>query len=416
MDTLDPTSAYASDVAHGIHGNVDWDLYYWAPIPSRYILFPLPRRLSERVSLDVLYNIVDNLDSEVDRSSVALVCRDWYEHFGYIRYPDLCIRSRRGLNLLLDTSLASGRMKRRLDNTTTLRIHQDDGDSKASYYDAVPLTLATRMPAVRSLVFHGCIRPHMHSSFARNLHLFRHILSLELSSFALESFGELRRIIVACPRLHTLILRDGKCVASRPPSPTTLAQSMQRQKCTLQLRRLELRRLDFILSAALVAWLVMAGPVCCEGITDLAVTEVTGPVSQMWIQLLQAIGPSLETLQLVCARGRGCTTVDELALSLASNPNLRRLEILIEPDYNDFTDMLSPEELDDGFPRTSGWWPIFKTVPRVAQADIEVKFTRTVWDAFARSYSRPVSKIIHSRSHSPLEEFVRVGRARTSGE
>jgi len=219
MNTLDQTVFYAYDMAHGIHGNVDWDLYYWAPIPSRYILFPLPRRLSVRISLDVLYNIVHNLDSEVDRSSVALVCRDWYGHFAHIRYPDLCIRSRRGLNLLLDTSHASVRMKRRLDNTTTLRIHQHDGDSKASYYDAVPLTLASRMPAVRSLIFHGCIRAHMHSSFARSLHLFRHIHSLELSSFTLANFGELRRIIVACPRLDTLILRDGKCAASRPRSP-----------------------------------------------------------------------------------------------------------------------------------------------------------------------------------------------------
>lgn len=155
----------------------------------------------------------------------------------------------------------------------------------------------------------------------------------------------------------------------------------------------------------------MAGPECCERITNLAVTEVTGRAGQLWTRLLQAIGPSLENLQLVCARGRGCRSVDESALSLASNPNLRRLEIQIEPDYNDFTDMLSPEELDAGFPRTSGWWPIFNTVPRVTQADIEVKFTRTVWDAFARSYSKPVSKIIHSSSHSPLKDIVRVGRA-----
>jgi len=106
---------------------VDWDAYYWAPVPSKHV-YPLPRSLSRRIPLDVLYSILPHLDSEMDRSSVALVCRDWYRCSGHIHYPDLCIRDREGLMILRNQCLKrDARVVQRLNHTTTLRIHQRYG-------------------------------------------------------------------------------------------------------------------------------------------------------------------------------------------------------------------------------------------------------------------------------------------------
>ncbi|KAH9915486.1 uncharacterized protein B0H18DRAFT_1215499 [Fomitopsis serialis] len=218
--------------------DIDWDAYYWTPVPSKHV-YPLPRSLSRRIPLDVLYNIFPHLDSETDRSSVALVCRE-------------------GSHLYLKRD---ARVMQRLNRTTTLRIHQRYGDEP--FCDS------------------GCIRPSMHPTFTRGLRLFRNLRSLEIVDFVLASFGQLRRIILASPQLDSLVLRDGKYALPECPPALSLAppERLQTHVSVPRLRRLELCHLDIRLLAALVDWFVTAHPPC-QHVTDLTITEVS---TYLWL-------------------------------------------------------------------------------------------------------------------------------------
>ncbi|KAH9915492.1 uncharacterized protein B0H18DRAFT_95851 [Fomitopsis serialis] len=294
---------------------VDWDTYYWAPVPSKHV-YPLPRSLSRRIPLDVFYNVFSHLYTETERSSVALVCREWYRCSGHIRYPDLCIRDREGLIILRDLCLnRDARVRQRLSRTTTLRIHQRYGDVR--FCDSVPLVLGACMPDVRNLVFEGCIRPSMHLTFTRGLRLFRNLRSLEIVDFVLASFGQLRRIILASPQLDTLVLRDGKYALPVRPQASALSlapsERPQTHVSVPHLQRLELCHLDIGLLAALVDWFVTVHPPCCQHVTYLTITEVTGG-AHLLTRLLQVIGPSLEHISLAGMPGRSTSSLSTVPL------------------------------------------------------------------------------------------------------
>ncbi|KZT69542.1 hypothetical protein DAEQUDRAFT_811314 [Daedalea quercina L-15889] len=279
-------------------GDVDWDAYYFAPNPS-HILFPLPPSLSIRVPFDVLTHVIAFLDSEADRSTVALVCKDWYRWLGHHRYPDLCIRSRETVNALLGLYLRSERVQRRLKHTKTLKC-ESGRDVKWRQVAGIPLqVLATYMPAVRRFVFRGYagdgLWSEMHvPGFAKVLRSFRSLHNLELSGFLLDNFYQLARIILACPSLETLILRDGELINSY--LPRALAEA--RPTRIPHLRRLELCHLELDLLSELVDSLVERRVACCDNVTDLTITEIAGVAAELLTRLLRVIGPSLQRLTL----------------------------------------------------------------------------------------------------------------------
>ncbi|KAH9833461.1 uncharacterized protein C8Q71DRAFT_184383 [Rhodofomes roseus] len=382
--------------AHEHHEPVaefDWDAYYWAPVPSKHIPFPLPLSLSTRISLDILYYVLENLDSEMDRSSITLVCKEWYRCFGSIRYSDLCIRDREGLHSLLAQYARCERVRRRFRSTTTLRIQQRDG-SLESFCDTVPLVLGMRMPAVHTLVFHGCIRPSMHPTFAKGLRLFKSIRCLELSTFILGSLGGLYRILVGCPLLEALILRDGEYRWPYPAQTAAPSRTPSQNVHLPELRRLELRNLEIYLFDSLVDWL--ARTACCEHITHLTISEFAGVGAQLSTRLLEAIGPSLEQLCLVDIPMRPYLHADDNAPNLGSNSNITQVDVEIEAvsDIESFRRLVTSMDghTDDRMRFVRSWWPILSTVPQSARQRFRLNVIRMGWDIFARGYSKPIKR------------------------
>ncbi|KZT67244.1 hypothetical protein DAEQUDRAFT_729279 [Daedalea quercina L-15889] len=228
---------------------------------NQLVVPPLPR--SPRIPLDIMYNIIENILFDHDRLPIALVCRDWYECFTAYCPPDLSIYSRRSLNsLLAQCKQGNEYARQRLERTTSLRIYQRDDDDDR-YCAAVPLVLAPRMPAVRTLIFFGSIRPPVHPTFTRSLRQFSDLRGLEISRFTVFSFAELRDMILSFPQLNSLILRGGKCIQPNTPAihnsnifPTMRAP---RVRCP-QLQQAELRHLDFGLLSPLLDWLASSYP------------------------------------------------------------------------------------------------------------------------------------------------------------
>ncbi|TFY57451.1 hypothetical protein EVJ58_g7007 [Rhodofomes roseus] len=394
--------------AHERHEPVaefDWDAYYWAPVPSKHIPFPLPLSLSTRITLDILYYVLENLDSEMDRSSITLVCKEWYRCFGSIRYSDLCIRDREGLHSLLAQYARCERVRRRFRSTTTLRIQQRDG-SLESFCDTVPLVLGTCMPAVRSLTFHECIRPSMHPTFAKGLRLFKFIRCLELSTFILGNLGDLYRMLIGFPLLEALILRDGRYRSSYPARRATPFRTPSQYVHLPKLRRLELRHLDTSLFVSLVDWL--AHTACSKHITHLAISEFAGVGAQLSNRLLEAIGPSLKQLSLVGIPACPYAYPKHNAIiapNLRSNSNLMQVDAEIEVvDSKSFRRLTSLDgHADDrrmDFIRS--WWPIIRTVPQPARQRFRLNIIRMGWDIFARGYSKPIKRTFYKEDLFPL--------------
>ncbi|KAH9833464.1 uncharacterized protein C8Q71DRAFT_184472 [Rhodofomes roseus] len=338
---------------------------------------PLPESLSRRIPLDIWYNVLQGIDSETDQVSTMLACRDWYQCFVHSDHcPALCIQDRKSLLHARTQYKQDGNIKQRLNLTTTLRIHPRDGDSKA-FCDIVPVVLADCLPALRTLVLHGCIRPAMYPTFPRSLRSFSGLRRLKISDFILVSPGQLCRILVACPQLETLVLRNGRCTSAVPPSPTSHPAATS-QTDMPQLQKLELCQLNRHLLAALVPWFTVVHPSFCTHVTDLSISsDISGKVAQLLTQLLRAIGRRLKRLTLVRTRARAHDdTPKQATISLTKNLSLLHVELRAE--YNS-------ERANTDLARA--WRQTLETIPSVVQERIGVALTRTGRDDASRSDS-----------------------------
>ncbi|KZT65407.1 hypothetical protein DAEQUDRAFT_527587 [Daedalea quercina L-15889] len=328
-----------------------------SPSPPSSSPSPLSLSLSKRIPLDVIDSVMENVFSEANRLSIALVCKDWYTLSTQHHYPDITICSRKSCNRLLDLHAHhNGQVRRRLSDATILRIHWPKVDAEP-FCDAIPLLFGPRMPGVNTLIFENCIHPPMHPTFTRGLRSsFQGIRVLAIVNFSLVNFGELRDIVLACPQADTLILRHGGCkrLGVRLLAPRSRTRGPQ-------LRRLELCHLEASLFKALVNWF-RRHTECCDHITDLSITDVTGSSVLESRRLLRVIGDSLKRLSLVDMQ-EPLNISGGSTITLAVNPSLLCLNIELEEGKS------CPQACDF---QLAKWRRILLTVPETTRSDIEV--------------------------------------------
>lgn len=263
---------------------------------------------ARHIPLDVWYTVILNLVAEADRSAILLVCRDWYHCFCDHRWPDLSIRSGESLRKICDARLGNARLQRRLQYTTMLRVHQRN-DSSAFTYNTLFIVLGPHLPALRDIVFDGCIRPPINPWFVSGLKLCGGgIRSLTMSNFIILNISELEQIVLACPHLEALHLRHGSYPSSvTPPSHRPLHHQYLRRTTKPKLHTLELCCIQQRLFQALIGWFSTELSSSCRTITELTLSEVCGARGSLATQLLNIIGPSLRHLSIArkgpCARG-----------------------------------------------------------------------------------------------------------------
>lgn len=289
-------------------------------IGSIQAVSPLPHSLSRRISLDVLHLIVRYLDSELDRSAIDLVCRDWLRYLGSHHHTDLALHDAKASQMLRGCQAWSKRTQGRLRQTTTLRIHPRFASKVVSVCNAIFIFLGPCLPALRHLALESCMQWPVHNCFYKGLRLHcKGIRSLCISDLRGVTFAKLRCIILACPKLDTLSLRGirkrdlGKPLAK----PQVASSKPQSQGPDLQLRQLELCWLPRSLYEPLVLWLAETDEGRCtlEHTTHLTISDICRPeLADLSTQLLRAIGPALRHLCIVRYR-------DELrgALSASSH-------------------------------------------------------------------------------------------------
>ncbi|KAH9912578.1 uncharacterized protein B0H18DRAFT_242198 [Fomitopsis serialis] len=156
--------------------------------------------------------------SQASLGTCAQVCQAWHQASVGLLYQKITIASRTAFDALVDFASKDARASERLVETSLLRIGGHPRHRDAPVH-VIPVVFARMMPGVRTLVFYLSQQRLLHSTFFRTLHLFRAVTTLELFSFVLDSFGELRSIICAFPQLSCLKLAVGTLRAETPSTP-----------------------------------------------------------------------------------------------------------------------------------------------------------------------------------------------------
>ena len=269
-------------------------------------LTPLPPEVSDRIPLDIVEQIANNLDPILDRTltilSMATVCTSWYPCCQRILYREIVLRSWSAYTKISTLALTCAEVRRRLASTQALLVGDPTSLGMESHtLPSFPLVLVGLLPSLTKLHMSN-LRPPFHSSFYRALPKLGTVTDLALFDVYVNNIHELRRILCAFPHLRNLTI--GRVTYPHCVSPIPSASCKIPRTTATCRARLEALSLDWSsnhhLFVCLLQWLIDVS--MCADLKSFEVSSSMLPYDGRYMiydyldLLMESVGPAVRRL------------------------------------------------------------------------------------------------------------------------
>ena len=278
----------------------DWNMYYWGddsprreqPAERKTIRCPLPHSITNRIPPEVYEHIIHFLAGyQGSLYSCALVHRAWYHLSQKLLYPMVKISQQSHFDAVVRNRCTSSSVTRAL----YLDLNEYSTTSSKHGIKTLPMVASKELVHQLQCLRIGGLNVPYNRNIAMFMSRFSRLSHLDLLSFRLYSFEDLRRIICALPGLLDLTLSNGDAASGYPSHHYGTGFTPRNSPC---LRKISLIGMQSRIMAPFSQWL--ASTDVCSTCTELVI-DFGHLASEDWSTylppVLEHIGCTLESLE-----------------------------------------------------------------------------------------------------------------------